>query len=238
MFVNTYMEKETAISIDPNFKDVVSVVGDPFEEKIRKLKLERRKILEELNVGKTNILVMVLSTFGPYSLFEHCGIAIIEAMEKCDPKYIFALCPHPNLYRQKLPGRITWGDYVRRLKGDRFIIVEPDSDKLSLIAVADVILTDYTSLALKAVGHDIPFVFTPFRDYCVSKNSIISKVRDLSPTISSDASDLSEKLEEVLTSFPHEKVREIAKELNPHRGECFAIMKNEIYDLLMMQPPI
>lgn len=101
---------------------------------------------------------------------------------------------------------------------------------------SDIVLTDHTSLALHGALLGRPFVFCPVPDELVEAGTVIRRIRDISPTLRPDASDLRQVLLEAGNSYPFDKLREIASQINSFPHQAADRMREEIYEQLRLAP--
>jgi len=239
LFVASEANRDHAIATNPGFRDVAAVVGNLHDDKMLALADRRDEIRRELGFTAEDTVVFVLSSWGPNCLFNTVGDAILAEARNLLDEFRFILNVHPNEYRPKPPGQRVWGEYLRTCREDGFTVREPDESWAPYMVACDVLLTDFTSLALRGALLEKPTVYVPVPDGILEKGSLVWRLRDISPQIQSDASDLRACLLKAIRQFslPLDKLREIARDVNSHPGRSRERCLDELYALLRLPPP-
>lgn len=236
MFVPSETVKQWAVRMDPAFEDVVTVVGSASDDKMLAKASHRAEYRHRFGFKPDDIVVFAMGTWGPHSLFQQMGDAILTRARELQGQFRFILSVHPIEHRPKPAGERVWGDYVREQSKDGFIIREPWEDWVPYMIASDIILADHTSLALHGVLLGRPFVYCPVPDELVEAGTVIRQIRDISPTIRADASNLRQALLEASDNYPLDKLPEIATQMNscPHRAADR--IREEVYEQLQLPP--
>jgi hypothetical protein len=97
---------------------------------------------------------------------------------------------------------------------------------------SDILLTDHTSLALHGALLGLPFVYSPVPDDVLEAGTIIRQIRDISPTLRPDASNLRDALLEARDHYPSDRLKEIASQIESYPHRAAERIREEIYTLL------
>jgi hypothetical protein len=237
MFVASENEKEMAVAINPRYEDVVAVVGSLQEDRLLEMARRRDTVRRQLGLGPDETVVFVLSTWGPNALFNIMGDALLGEMRRNLSAFRFMLSVHPWEYRPKPEGGRVWGEYLRTLGSEGFIIRDAGEDWMPYMAACDVILADHTALALHGVMLGRPFVYSPVPDQVVEKGSVIGDLMSISPRLKANASNLKDGLLEALNGYPAAKLKHISLKLNSLPGQAEPRVKDEVYRLVNLNRP-
>jgi|GEM_PF-756432 len=234
MFVPSRTVKEWAVNMDPAFENVVAVVGSPGDDKMLAEAGRREEFRSRLGFKPNEVVVFVTSTWGPNSLFHRMGDAILAKARELKGEYRFILSVHPIEYHPQPAGGRVWGEYLREQRQDGFLLREPWEDWVPCMVASDILLTDHTSLGVHGVLLGKPFVFTPVPDELVEAGTVIRQIRDISPILRPDASDLEQALRRARNDYPFDKLREIASQMNSCPNEAADRVREEMYAQLAL----
>lgn len=237
MFVESEESRELGISINPDLRDVIEVIGWLPTAKLLSLEARREEVRRRLGFSPADRVVFVLSAWGPEGLWQRMGDDVLAQARALGGRFRFILNAHPNEYRPRPPGERVWGEYLRTQREHGFVVREPDESWMPYMVAADVVLTDFTSLALDAAILGRPLVYVPFGDEVVDRRNVIWRLRELSPPLRPDASNLGDCLAAALTDYPLERLREIGREIDPYREQSRDRATRVIYELLRLEPP-
>jgi hypothetical protein len=232
MFAGSESEHAMALAMNPAFRNVVAVVGSLQDDRLLAMAESREKIRRNVGFKLEEKVVFVLSTWGRHGLFNSMGDAFLKSARKLLGEFRFVLAPHPLDYRPKPNGQRVWGDYLRSQKQYGFLIREPGEDWMPYMAACDAILTDHTALALHGTLIRRPTVTVPIPDEVVEKGSPFWYLRNISPVIRDDASDLRHRLLDALENYPSEMLSLVAERINSCPGRSAVKIRKEVYNLL------
>ena len=111
---------------------------------------------------------------------------------------------------------------------------EPEEDWMPYLVACDVLLTDYTSLALHGIILGRPAVYIPIPDDFLIEGALVWRFRELSPILKPDASNLKECLYQALNEYPTDKLRQLAEDVNSYPGQSTPRIIKELYDVLKL----
>jgi len=231
MFVSEPMIRDLAIQNNPVLSDVVTVVGSVANDRLLAQCDQRDEIRRCFGFRPNDIVVFVLSTWREHCLFHTVGDAFLEEAKKLMGEFKFVLTIHPNEYRPKPPGQRVWGEYLRTQKQSGFVVREPADDWKPYMVACDIIVTDHTCLAEYGVLLEKPIIRVPVPDECIWKDSITWKIGEFAPVLD-DMRNLRKALREATTDYPLDKLKALAKQMNPYAGQSTERVKKEIYEIL------
>lgn len=236
MFVSSDANRQRAVEVNPRWDDVIAVVGDLQDDRLLGLVPRRAAIRRSLGLRDADRAVFVLSTWGPHSLFNTMGGAILDEARNLYGEFRFILNVHPHEYRPRPDGRQDWGGYLRSQREHGFLVRDPSDDWMPYLVACDVVLTDRTSLALHAAVLRRPTVYVPMADELLDPQGLAWRLRGLSPQVKPSAANLRDCLREALHAFPRERLAEIGNVVNSYPGEAAGRMRVELYNLLKLEP--
>jgi hypothetical protein len=239
MFVSSEANRKLALSKDRRFGDIVAVVGNLHDDKMLSLAKHREYYRQKFGFKPNEIVIFIMAGYskGASNLYYTVGDAVLAEARKLLGDFQFILNVHPHEYRPKLHGQRVWGDYLRTQSQYGFIVREPHESWIPCMIACDVILTDQTSLALHGVLLERPVVYAPIPDGLLEKGTLVWRLREISPKIKPDASDLRDRLLDAIHNYPIEALRELANDINSYPGKSAERVLKEVYCLLRLPIP-
>lgn len=237
IFVSSTSLKDLAVSIDPSYEDAIAVVGSLGDDRLLAENTRREEYRERLGLQPDDIAVLVMSTYGPTSLFHRVGDALLAEALRLQDQFRFILSAHPAEYRPRGPGERVWGEFVESQAEHGFLVRRPSESWVPYVIVCDIVLTDHTSVSVHGAILGRPLVFVPIAEGAVEPGSVIQQLRDISPVIQEDSSDLRDALFEALNSYPFDKMRDLVDRMNSCPGQAASRMRQEAYALLGLDMP-
>ena len=232
IFVSSEKIRQDAINLDTQFKNIVRVVGFYRDDLMIKRNKSRDQIREQFGFGKNDKVIFVLSTWGPNCLFNKIGDVFLSEARNCMDSFRFIINIHPMEHRPKPNGVRVWGEYLRTKKKYGFIVHEPTNDWIDCMIASDILISDHTSLSLHGVLLNKPVIFSPFPNELLQEGGLTWKLKEFSPLLCNDASDLRDKLNWTIEKYPLGKLKALAKEINSCPGKAKELYKKEILNLL------
>jgi len=232
MFVYSEAERRKAIEMDHEFSKKVFVVGNLKSDRLLEKSRDRDEIRHQLGIANGEILVLIVSTFGPNCLLNMMGGALLSELRRLFGQFRFALSIHPMEYLSKSTGECSWGERLRTLRAEGLLVLDPGEDWEPYVVASDVILTDHTSLSLYGLALRHPYVYVPVHETMVDKDGLTWQLMAISPTLRPDASNLKECLMQALNEYPLEKLKELNENFCSYPGEAKARTQQAVYDML------
>jgi len=232
IFVSSEKIKNDAIKLDVQFKNIVRVVGFYRNDLMIEKNKSRDQIRNQFGFNKDDVVVFVLSTWGPYCLFNMIGDVLLSEARQCMDSFKFIINVHPMEHRTKPKGERVWGKYLRTQQKHGFIVHEPNHDWTDSMIACDILISDHTSLSLHGISLNKPVILSPFPIEIIQKGWLTWKLKEFAPCLNIDASDLRQKLNWTIEYYPLDKLKDLGKEINSYPGKAKELYKKEILDLL------
>ncbi|MBN2589420.1 MAG: CDP-glycerol glycerophosphotransferase family protein [Sedimentisphaerales bacterium] len=213
----------------PAYVGRIACVGDLRFDNLLEVCKKREKIKKYLDIPQDRKIVLCISSWGPKSLLHTVGTQLYQECSNLSDKYHFIITAHPNNYdRDK-----SWIDVVQKHKSWGATVLEPNEDYVSSLSIADVLITDFTSLSLYFVPLLRPIISIPIPLDVGAPGSNMYKMESISTRLESPGK-LRDALEIALSSEISDQHRAFAKELVAHQGEAWIEMRKRIYELLSL----
>ena len=237
IFTARESDAAAAIAGNPALKEVVVPVGDLQNDAVLDQMGSRDRFREELGFKPEDVVVFVLSTWGPHCLWHTVGDALLQEADKLHADFKFVLSAHPHEFRPKPNGERVWGEYLRLQRSRGFVVREPSEDWIPYMVASDIVVSDYTNLVQSAALLEKRIILTPVPDQYIWKDSITWQIREFAP-IMENARELRRYLIAAQEDYSVEKLRQLARLVHPHPGEAADRIRKEIYTLLGIAPPL
>lgn len=144
---------------NPSWSNHIRYVGSKICERLDKINIERNTIREKIGITANDKLIVCFSSWNVDSLFQNLSDNLIEVvMKMANEGYKFVLSAHPNEYLDELTykkltksEKIPIGKKIDSLANKNIIIRKPNEDFLSYIVAADLIISDFSTMAYYAI---------------------------------------------------------------------------------------
>ncbi len=232
ILVYSEAEMRLAITYNPLFKDKVVVAGNLKSDSLFMKLKNRDKIRNQMGLQQEETLILIVSTFGPTSLMNTIGEVLLSEAAHLSSQFRFALCIHPLEHAIKIDEEFNWLEYLSKLRSKGFLVLEPSEDWEYYMLACDILLTDHTSLSLYGVSLGKSFIYVPIPETAIEKNGFIWELMNISPLLSSDASNLEDCIVRAKNSYCKDKLKNLNGKFCSFSGEANVITKSAIYDIL------
>jgi hypothetical protein len=229
LFASNYMVEYYARNKVP-FTKLAFVSGDPIFDELLKRQEKRASIRHNLGIEENQIVVYVMSTWGPNCLWQSIGDKMLEQMKKLQKKYRFILGAHPNEYRPQNNGKRTWGLHLQEQK--EFLVLNPDKDYKNYLTACDVIVSDHTSLILYGALLSRPLVIMDLDKALIEEESLTSRLMEISPKLKKDASNLESSILDAINNYSTQERNLIHKDIISYPGENHDRVRTHVYNTL------
>jgi len=233
VFEATECNKVRAIEGNPLLKDVIAVVGSSYDDLVLEEAKRRDETRRELGYAPDDVVVFVLSSWGPECLFQTVGEDILKDIGTCTDEFKFVLSAHPHEYREQPDNQRAWGEYLRTQACAGVVIRDPEESWVPHMVACDVMVTDHTALALHGVLLRRPLVYVPVPDGSIVRGTATWRLREISP-VYRRRGDLRKVLNQAINDYPLDKLDEIARDLNSCPGQSAQRIREEVYSLLKL----
>ena len=159
MLDTSYLARDAAAQWVPEYADRIRIVGDLRADRLFQLRTGAQDRAAELGWGARQI-VAVMSTWGQHGLMqahsEWLLPALMERVHGGDLSLVITM--HQQLWdgRDSEAGR--WASMVADLEGPFVRVIHPGESLETSLSMADIAISDHTSLAMTATVLDIPIV--------------------------------------------------------------------------------
>lgn len=216
----------------PFYRGRIAAVGNLRFDNLLEACQNRKQIKKEFGFHEGKKVVLCISSWGPKSLLHTVGEQLYLECSKLADKYYFILTAHPNNYdRDK-----TWIDVMQKQKCWGAEVLSPNEDYVNSLSIADVLITDFTSLSLYFVPLLRPVISIPISPDFGVPGSNMYKMESIATRLERPYK-LKDALETAFSSEISDENRAFAKELVSHRGRAWIEMRKRIYELLSFSEP-
>lgn len=221
----------------PELGPIIAVVGDLCADELLALRSQREAIRRKLGFSDDQTVVLIQSTWGPTSLMETVGKALIEqaAALQNDSRYRFILSTHPHHWDGTGSVDTSYGRYLSQQAQRGFHVIRPQDDWRPYMAASDMAITDHTSLSVTYALLGNPMLFVANDAAGVIESMPVGQLMSFLPCLKGP-DHLSQQIEAAIQQFPKERLAALAKQINAHPGEAAQRVRNETYQLLNLQP--
>lgn len=171
-----------AVHANPDLKDVVIVGGDPHIDEFLELDKGRLSLRESLGIEPGEILVLIQSTWGEFSLDSLYGERLYRQCRDLATArgWRFVLSTHPS---QWLNGGLAGNqaDYFLSLESAHFRILRPEEDRLKWLCAADICVSDATSQSLLFALSGRPLLFVDIPQTALDPRTELAILMSLEP---------------------------------------------------------
>jgi len=185
MFEASERVRARAVARNPRLADVITVVGDLRVDRMLALLPSRAALRERLGLREDEIAVLVMSTWGPASLMERMGAALLRAAHRLASgrRYRFVVTANPLLLADGAARRRRWYHALLALRARGLLVVDPVEDWEPYLVAADAAIADHTSLALTYATLGRPLVFVPLDERECPPDAPIRRLAELCPVL-------------------------------------------------------
>lgn len=227
MFAASFFEKKYAIASCKKLKDRIAVTGFLRADSVEELERENREdIRKNLGYSKDDIVVHIISTWGPDSLFQTIGEELLdEAITLLDKyKFVFSLHPRHDEFGD-VKGRKR-KDILNKYKEQGII----PASKISwdeYVVACDIAISDHSSLSLYYILLNKPIILIPVNDKSFIKDSIFDQLRKLTYILKS-AKELNHLLKISIMNYKKRELAKFAQNMRSYPGMAALRYKEEI----------
>ena len=215
----------------PQLCDTIVVVGNLTADRVLEHATERES--RQRRLAGTGPVVAVLSTYGEHSLIETMGRTLFEEMKRLNAagRYRFVLCPHPNLWSVQRRTDDPWDETFRELEAHGVPVSAPGDDWCELVALADVAISDHTSVCIPYSLLGRPLLTIPVPAGVLRPESTVGMLHRATPTFA-DPSALDQALADAVRDGLGQEARDVAARAVACVGEAQWRMREELLELL------
>ena len=226
--------------VDPESAQA-ALVGFPKVDCLVDGSLERRAIERRLGLDPRVPTVLYAPTWSPYSSLAMMGEAIVEALRALDVNVIVKLHDRSAEPSERGSGGVDWRAQLERACRHPHVHVASDSNASPYMFVADVLVTDHSSVGFEFMLLDRPIVVVDCPQLIVKARVNPQKVEQLrsAAEVVADADAIGPAVRRAL-GWPRRRSgrrKAIADHLFYCPGSATARAAQSIYDLLALPAP-
>ncbi|MGH3246162.1 MAG: hypothetical protein ACRDOI_08130 [Trebonia sp.] len=220
----------------PEAVPAAEVVGDPCYDELTASTPLRKAYRRALGVTEGKRLVVTASTWGAGSLFgQHADLhdRILAALP--GDQYEVAALMHPNVWYGQGPRQVrAWQSDARR-RG--LVLLPPESEWLSALVAADVVIGDAGSSSVYAAAAGVPVIIGAFPSEDIAPGSAAALLAACSPMLHLEQ-PIERQLTDAVACHSAELSQPVVARITSEPGRFCGNMRRLIYRMLgLTQPP-
>ncbi len=219
----------------PEALPVAVIAGDPLYDRILASQPRRAAYRQALRVGDARKLVVVVSTWGPRSLFGQAIDLVDDMLAQLSPdEYRIVALMHPNVWFGHGPRQVrAWlTDAVDR--GLR--LVPPTSDWLGALIAADLIVGDHGSVAVYGAAAKVPVILAGYPADDVNPASTSALLASSAPRLHQDL-PIAQQLADAQIGYQASVSDLISARITSEPGRFNQNMRRLVYRVLGLSQP-
>lgn len=162
------------------------VAGDPCYDRLLVCRTQRDHYRERLGIRDAQILVAVASTWGQRSLLALHRDLLLRLPSELPANHRVIATVHPAVWAEHGARQVR--NWLRDAHAAGLDVVDAYEDWRGLLAAADALVADHSSLAAYAAGAEIPVLLSHFAEGEVAPDSIMAELARHSPRLNDEAS--------------------------------------------------
>jgi CDP-glycerol glycerophosphotransferase (TagB/SpsB family) len=197
----------------PSYRAVVTTSTEAVLERLLRRAAQKQALKPRLGLTDHKPVVLFMSTWGHPSLISSHGAELAREVDRLSKDYHLVFSVHPKLTRSRRARAV-----LRTLEARGVNVIPPARSWVDYMAVADVAVSDITSMCLYGALLGIPIVFLgPSLDRLVPGGLVEDLIRHSSQAGS--VRDLRARLRDALDR-PHREVAARIRNQFPHLGDA------------------
>lgn len=234
IFTPSHFMAERIRRLYPSFSSRLRVTGNLLSDELLTYREHRRlEDLRRLHFREDRKTIMLASTWGPHSMFQYLDYGFRKAVESISPFYNVIISLHFLNYVQRsyegFKGLIVEDIFRDIPKG--VYITGPSESGNRYLPLADLLVTDHTSLGLYFPVLRRPIIFYDNPEMVYSPHSLIYDLRKAAYNVK-DLSNLTWDIEQCFETFDEIKMRLLSEKIFSYPGRAAKRYKEEIFDSL------
>lgn len=238
MFAAGRLEHDYAISINPALGRCISIVGDPFVDRLLERNRQRQSIRRHFGAAGRRV-ALIMSSWGPESLIRTQGTSFLRIASGLRDEYHFVFSFHPNNLTRS-SGEFDGNAFLADVERAGASVIGRGEDWVDYLVAADVAISDFTSLCLYFLQLKRPILMVPFDcERMFDEGAPIRRLYQLVPKLAAPV-DFEATIADALARPVGRELERLADELVDCRGraiEARAACLREILDLVPRGSP-
>ena len=231
MFIEGSYMRDVLLCKNPALQGKMAVVGNMMADNLIALNQKREIIRQDLDIREEDQVLLIFSTWGPDSLIQRFGIALLDHILKVSETYKVYLLIHPLNDRSEFPDKDTIFEFLELHHDHEVRRVDPFVSPLPYLIAADVVLTDHTSLFLYYALLKKPYLFVPLLTEYIENESLTLKFYESQGTYDPNL-PLGYQIECAIKNFSINQHEQITKLLIDEPGYAQQCIRDEIAKFL------
>ena len=232
IFETSTITRDKAIAKYPALEDRIAIVGDLGADSMLQMATRRDELRREHGIAANEVVVLMLSTWGPQSLMEKFGEQIVAEASSLTDRYRFMFSTHPYHWQGDYAKAHPWGEYLARHESDRMMVIRPGDSWERFAVMTDMAISDHTSMGVKYALLVQPLIYLNQNTAeIVDPDSFGGHLRSVLPILDGPA-QLEDVLRQAMTNYPLNRHKSLALQINACPGKAATRIKQEIYSIL------
>lgn len=217
----------------PEATNAAMVGGDPSFDRLRVSLPSRQYYRDALGVRNGQVLVAVTSTWGQQSLLSRHPGLLARLLTELPANHRVILTTHPAVWFEHGPQRIR--TLLRDVCSAGLDVVEAGEPWQGLLAAADYLIGDHTSVSVYGAASGLPLLLSHFAADDIDGQSVMAELAHLSPHLD-DATPLADQLAKALDTREDQKKVGGARVSSVPDGSA-RVLRRKFYELLELDEP-
>jgi hypothetical protein len=209
------------------------IAGDPCYDRLCASLGAKDKYRSRLGVRDAQVLVAVSSTWGQRSLLGSQRDLLLRLTSELPVTHRVIATLHPAVWSEHGSRQVrTW---LRDARAAGIDLIDAGEDWRALVAAADVMIADHSSLAVYASSVKVPLLLSHFAHDDVDPHSVMAELADRSPRLC-PSTPLLEQLQNARRAQPAQWDVS-CRRISTVKGQSAAILRQKLYQLLDLSEP-
>jgi len=234
IFESSEFIKEQVREYYPRFYSRVKVVGSMIGESIQGYSKLRESVLESINLDPQRKTVMFCSSWGPASFIQSQGIDFIKKVPNIAQRYSVILSVHLNNFVEKYSGGVNWRDILSKVNSKNTFVLLDRRESYRLLATADLLITDMTSLSLYYPILLRPIIFFDNPNVEYDPIGLIPELKKVAYVVK-DIRNIEKNIQQAFDTFTPKAMEELNIKIISYLGNSWQRYAYEIYDCLSLK---
>lgn len=235
IFRHSEFVAQSLIQRYPQFKAKVKVVGSLTLDGLEAVTVDKDKELKLFNFDISKKTILIVSTWGAHSLIQSRGEEVLSELPDILKDYNVILSLHLNNFTNAYyRSAVDWKSAINAVEGIAgFYFVKPGESSYRLLPLADLMVTDMTSLGLYYTILKRPIIYYKHPDERLGAGSLITELQKVAPVVN-ELKGLRSKIERGFKDFDVSRLDRFTQEVFSFYGQAWMRHKEEIYDSLSL----
>jgi CDP-Glycerol:Poly(glycerophosphate) glycerophosphotransferase len=217
----------------PEVVDIAVVAGDPCYDRLVASMANRDRYRERLGVRGGQVLVVAASTWGPHSLLASQRDLLRRLPRELPANHRVIATMHPAVWSAH--GVRSVRQLLRDVRETGVDLADAWEDWRGLVAAADVLIADHSSLSVYAAGVGVPVLLSHFPAGEVDPGSVLAGLAAHSPRLRQDQPLFGQVL--AARDARPNQLRAVHDRLAARAGKSAEIIRETLYRLLELPEP-